>query len=150
MIARQVRVRRRSGDVFLRLRLFAQEAHQLRVDFLCMRPGDAVRPAFHDVQASALDHFGGAGAGRSDRNNAVLVAVDDKRWHINTFQVLAEVLVPSRNTCQVGDRRCASSNVPTGFHDLLADPLAQELIGVVEVLVELREEGVAGRRPRLS
>jgi len=46
--ARQFIVRGRSGDIFVRLRPFAQEAQQLRVDFLRMRPGDAVRPAFHD------------------------------------------------------------------------------------------------------
>src|SRR5713101_1083121 len=62
VMARQVIVRSRSGDDFLRLRLFAQEAQQFGVDILCMRPSDAVRPALHNVQASALDHFRGTGA----------------------------------------------------------------------------------------
>jgi hypothetical protein len=52
-------------------------------------PGDAVRPAFHDVQASALDHFGGAGADRSDRDNAVFVAVDDERWRLSVLAATA-------------------------------------------------------------
>ena len=73
----QVLARGRSGDNFLHLRLFAQEAQQLRVNFLCMRPSDAMRPALYDVQASALDHFGSARTGGNERNDMVVVAMDD-------------------------------------------------------------------------
>src|SRR5207245_10628328 len=51
----QVLARGRSGDDFLHLRLFAQDAQQLRVNFLCMRPSDAMRSARSDVQARARD-----------------------------------------------------------------------------------------------
>src|SRR5258706_5977540 len=94
----QVLARSRSGDDFLHLRLFAQEAQQLRVDFLCMRPSDAMRPPLYDVQAGARDHFGGAGAGGSERNDVVVGAMDDEDWHINPFQVLTEVFVPRCDT----------------------------------------------------
>src|SRR5438445_6388365 len=96
----QVLARGHSGDDFLHLRLFAQEAQQLRVNFLCMRPSDAMRPALYHMQAGARDHFGGAGAGGSERNDVVVVAMDDEDWHINPFQVLAEIFVPRCDTRQ--------------------------------------------------
>jgi hypothetical protein len=140
--ARQVIVRGRSGDL-LRLRFFAQEAQQLRVDFLCMSPSNAVRPALHDVKSSALDHFGGSGAGSIERNNAVFVVVDYERWHINPFQVLAEVLVPCCDTDQAGGGGGGCRHVPASLDGLFADTLTQQQIGVVEILEEAGEERVA-------
>ena len=105
-----------------------------------MRPSDAVRPALHDVQASALDHFGGAGAGGSERNNAVFVAVDDERWHINTFQVLAEVLVPGCDARQAGGGGGTGRQVPVSLDGLFAHTLTQQQVGVVEILEEAGEE----------
>src|SRR5260370_40926430 len=73
-----------------------------------MRPSDAMRAALYDVQASALDHFGSAGAGRSERNDMVVVPMDDEGWHINAFQALAEVFVPGCDTghTRTGRGRC--------------------------------------------
>src|SRR5205807_8870190 len=138
----QVLVRGRSGDDFLHLRLFAQEAQQLRVDFLCMRPSDAMRPALYDVQASARDHFGGAGAGGSERNDVVVVAMDDEDWHINPFQVLAEVFVPRCDTRQARGGGGGGRHVPVSLDCLFADTLTQQQVGVVEILEEAGEERV--------
>src|SRR5579864_1756535 len=63
-----------------------------------MRPSEAMRPALYDVQASAIDHFGSARTGGSERNDMVVVAMDNEGWHINAFQILAEVLVPGCDT----------------------------------------------------
>src|SRR6266852_5697911 len=138
----QVLVRGRSCDDFLHLRLFAQEAQQLRVDFLCMRPSDAMRPALYDVQASARDHFGGAGAGGSERNDVVVVAMDDERWHINPFQVLAEVFVPGCDTRHARAGGGGGRHVPVSRDCLFADTLTQQQVGVVEILEEAGEERV--------
>src|SRR5712664_3609599 len=132
----QVLARGRSGDDFLHLRLFAQEAQQLRVDFLCMRPSDAMRPALYDVQASARAHFGGAGVGGSERNDVVVVAMDDQDWHINLFQVLTEVFVPCCDTCQARGGGGGGCHVPVSLDCLFADTLTQQQVGVVEILEE--------------
>src|SRR5437899_916990 len=138
----QVLVRGHSGDDFLHLRLLAQEAQQLRVDFLCMRPSDAMRPPVYDVQASTRDHFGGAGAGGSERNDVVVVAMDDQDWHINPFQVLTEVFVPRCDTRQARGGGGGGRHVPVSLDCLFADTLTQQQVGVVEVLEEAGEERV--------
>ena len=114
----------------------------MRVDFLCMRPSDAMRPALYDVQASARDHFGGAGAGGSERNDVVVVAMDDEDWHINPFQVLAEVFVPRCDTRQARGGGGGGRHVPVSLDCLFADTLTQQQVGVVEILEEAGEERV--------
>src|SRR6266852_7638534 len=138
----QVLARGPSGDAFLHLRLFAQEAQQLRVHFLCMRPSDAMRSALYDVQASALDHFGCAGAGGSEGNDMVVVAMDDEGWHINAFQVIAEVFVPGCDTRHARGGGSSGRHVPVSLDCLFADTLTQQLVGVVEILEEAGEERV--------
>src|SRR5260221_2986663 len=108
-----------------------------------MRPSDAMRPALYDVQASALDHFGGAGAGGSERNDMVVVAMDDEGWHINAFQILAEVFVPGCDTRHARSGGGGGRNVPVSRDCLFANTLTQQQVGVVQIPEEAGEERVA-------
>src|SRR5215831_10382876 len=108
-----------------------------------MRPGDAVWASFHYHQSSPFDEFGGPLSRRRNRYDAIIVTVNHERGHIHAGQILAEVFVPGWNAGHTSRRRGAGSEVPTGLHDLLADALSEEQIGVEEIFEELCEKCVA-------
>ena len=70
-----------------------------------MRPGNAVWTALHNVQPSSFYEFGRALSRRCKGNNAIIVAMNHKRWHIDTGQILTKVLVPGWDAGQAGRRR---------------------------------------------
>src|SRR5579859_4107379 len=107
-----------------------------------MRPSEAMPPALYDVQASAIDHFGSARTGGSERNDMVVVAMDNEGWHINAFQILAEVLVPGCDTRHARGGGGGGRHVPVSRDCLFADTLTQQQVGVVEVLEEAGEERI--------
>ena len=80
--------------------VFAKEAQKLSVHFVCMRAGDSVWAAFHNVQAGSLDEFGGALSRRREPNNPIVIAADDERRHIHADKILSKVFKPSGNACQ--------------------------------------------------
>src|SRR5258708_135913 len=49
----------------------AEEAQQLAVDLLRVRPGQAVRPALHHHEPASLDQLMGARTGRGEGEDAV-------------------------------------------------------------------------------
>ena len=59
-----------------------------------MGPVQAVRPAFDDDEAAAPDQFVGALPRGLERDNPVRIAMEDKGWHFNQGQVVAEVGQP--------------------------------------------------------
>jgi hypothetical protein len=111
-----------------------------------MRPQQTVGRA-RDLHVLGLGERVVEAAARGvDRQDVVLVPVEDQRGLVggaDGLDVLAEVLDPGGHDRVGGDRRRGRGGVPVGGHDLLADALAQVLVQVVEVLVELGEPGVA-------
>src|ERR1700733_1072292 len=128
---------------------FAKESQQFGVDFVCVSPGDAVWASVHNVKASALDELCGALSRRLKRNDTVIVSVNYQRWHIDASHILSEIFMPRGNASQAGHRRSVGSNIPAGAHRFFPHALTQQQIGVVEVLEELGEKGIAVRRYRL-
>src|SRR5579872_6079117 len=108
-----------------------------------MGPVDCVGTAFDDHEASAVDQFGCTGSRSRDGENAIGVAVHDQGGDVDAGHVLAEILMPGGNAGEAGNGGRAGGDVPACLHGLFADALTQELIGVVEVLEELGEEGEA-------
>src|ERR1700678_3343521 len=53
--------------------------------------------------------------------------------------------MPCWHTCESGCSRGSDCHVPAGLDGLLADALAQKLIGIVEVVEKIGKEGVAIR-----
>src|SRR5215467_3599785 len=95
------------------------------------------------MQLSTIDQLGGAFASCGERHDAVRVAVNNKRGNVDASDVFAKVFVPGGNARKTGGRRGARRDIPCGLNGLLADALSQQLIGVVEVLEKLGEEGIA-------
>ncbi len=104
-----------------------------------------MRPILHHHQAGALDQLGGSQSGRADRHNPVCVALNHQRGNVDTGQVLTEVLMPGGHAGETGGGGGRGCDVPARLHGLLADALAQQLIGIVEILEEFGEKGVAIR-----
>src|ERR1019366_5718709 len=124
---------------------FPQEAHQFSVHFVRVGPNSRVRPVFCDNQARSLNQLGGSLSRGGKRHNPVRTAVNDQRGNVNPGHVLAEILMPSGHACKTGGSGGSRRNIPARLDSLLADPLTQEKIGVVEILEKLGEERVAVR-----
>ena len=120
----------------------SKEVHEFAVHFVRVGPGYAVRPILHHHQPASLDRFVGALSRGADRHNPVRIAMNDKRGHVDTGQVLAEVLMPCRNASNTGGSRGVGCNVPTGLDDLFADARAQQEIRVVEIPKKHGEERI--------
>src|SRR5687768_8022689 len=66
------------------------ERQQVRVEAVLVRVGDAVRRAFVDDELAVLDQLRRGAAGRVDRHDLVVVAVDDQRGHVEALQGFGE------------------------------------------------------------
>src|ERR1700680_489589 len=110
-----------------------------------MCPGDAVRAALHHHQFASLDGLVRTKSRRSDWKNPIGIAVNDQRGHVDSRQVLAEVLMPCGDASETGRGRGSGCQVPAGLDRLLTDALAQEQIRVVEVVKKISEKRVTIR-----
>src|SRR5258708_15149733 len=134
-----------SGDGALR-DAFPKEVRQLKVHFVRMRPGDAVRAILHYHVASALDQLRATCSRSADRQNAVRVAMNDQRRHIDALDILAKVLMPRWHASERRRRRGASRNVPARLDSLFTDALTKQQISVVKILEKLSEKRVPDPR----
>src|SRR5436305_13408595 len=107
-----------------------------------MSPNDAVRSLLNRDQAGSFDQFGGPKSRRGKRPNAVRVAVNDERRHVDAPEIFAEILVPGGHAGKTRCGRGSRGDVPASLNRLLADALTQQHIRVEEILEELREEDV--------
>src|ERR1700732_1885967 len=107
-----------------------------------MGPGDAVRTILYHHLTSTFDELRGACPRSTDRQNAVRVAVNDQRGHIDARHVLAKVLVPGWHASERGRGRGASCKIPARLDSLFTNPLTQQQVSVVEILKEFSEKGV--------
>src|SRR5712691_6740743 len=110
-----------------------------------MGPVYCVRSIFYCDQAGAFNQFGGFLSRGIERYNAVRVAVNYQRRYIDASQVRAEIFMPGRHACKTRGGRRADGDVPTRLDGFLADSLAQEDVGIEEVLEKLGKERVAIR-----
>src|SRR5450631_270238 len=107
-----------------------------------MGPNDAVRSILNRDQTGSFDQFGGPKSRRGNRHNAVGVAVNNQRRHVDALEIFAEILMPGWHA---GKTRCGGGSrgdVPASLNRLLADALTQQQVRVVEILEELRKEHV--------
>src|SRR5659263_266846 len=137
-----------SFRLFESLLVFPNKLQQSPVDLLCVCPSYAVRPTLYHQQAGSLDQLGGPESRGSDGQNPVRIAVNDQRGHVDATQVVAEVLMPCWYAGEAGRGRGAGCDVPAGLHRLFADALAEQEVGVVEILEEIGEERVTVRDDR--
>src|SRR5579871_221281 len=68
--------------------------------------------------------------------------MNDQGRNIDLRNILAEVLVPGGHAGQTSRGGSNRSDIPAGLNRLLADPLSEILVGVVEVFEEIGEERV--------
>src|ERR1700741_2177725 len=68
-----------------------QKREQIGVDLVLLRRADPVRSARVDLQRRVLDQLRRAARGRGERNDLVVVAVEDQRRHVELRQVRREV-----------------------------------------------------------
>ncbi len=68
-----------------------EEGEQVGVDLVLMCGGDAVRRAGIVDVLGALDQPGGLDGGILDRNDLVILPVQDERRHVELLQVFGEV-----------------------------------------------------------
>src|SRR5260370_33104853 len=107
-----------------------------------MSPNDAVRSILNRDQTGSFDQFGGPKSRRGKRHNAVRVAVNDERRHVDAPEIFAEILVPAWHAGKTRCGRGSSGDVPASLNRLLADALTQQHVRVEEILEELRKEDV--------
>ena len=73
------------------LGLRADEGEEVGIDAVLVRRTQAVRRALVDLQLCLPDQLRCEQRGRSDRNDLVVVAVDDARRNVDLLQVIGEV-----------------------------------------------------------
>ena len=81
---------------------FAQEAQQSGVHFFRMSPSDSVRSIFHDQLARSFDELRRGQSCSCDGKDAVGIALNHQRGHVDTSQVLAEVFMPGWDAREAG------------------------------------------------
>ena len=102
-----------SGPVLARVD--AKEVDQFRGHLLRVGPIHCVRAIFDDARRAPFTNLRGALSGRGEWHNAVGIAVDHQRRHIDAGQILAEVFIPGWNTSRLWlwpKRRRRRSNSP--------------------------------------
>jgi hypothetical protein len=67
------------------------ECQQIRVDFVLVGRAHAVRRALINLQLGALDDFGGKERRCLDRNDLIIVTVQDERRNVELLEVFGEV-----------------------------------------------------------
>src|SRR5260370_312869 len=107
-----------------------EKVQQCAVDFLCVRPGQSVRAAFHDHQFASFHQFSRALSRSGEREYPVRIAMDYQGWHVNVFEIVSEVGEPRRDAIQCALGRGARADVPTELNDLIADELPAQDVQV--------------------
>ena len=115
------------------VRSLPEEVHQGAIDFLGVGPQQAVWSTFHYHVVASLKALVQRISRRGDRKDPIGVAVEDKRGHVDLWQVGAEVGQLRRDA--FGKRYCrgAGGEVPARPHDLVANQLSPQDVSVVEV-----------------
>jgi hypothetical protein len=67
------------------------EGEKVGVEFVLVRIGEAVRCAGIYNQPRAFDEFGGRTTRSINRDDLIVIAVDDERGHVKLFEVFSEV-----------------------------------------------------------
>src|SRR5271168_3604123 len=67
------------------------EREQIRIDSVFVRRTHSMRQARIDFQLCVLNNLGGLMRRGADRNNLVVIAVENERWHIELLEIFCEV-----------------------------------------------------------
>src|ERR1700730_74027 len=117
-----------------------EKVEQRFVHHVGMRPQHAVGRGLDGHELASLDQLVREHARRGDRQDPVCGAVHDQRGHTDLGQVLAEVRQPDGRALVGAFRRSSGADIPAVTHCLLANPIAEEAVEVVEVLIEPGQE----------
>src|SRR5262249_28921943 len=122
-----------------------QKLQQIAVHLVLVRRTHAVRGALVDLERSALDQLGRAHRGRSDRDDLVVVPVQDERRHVELPEIRSEISLRERLDAEVGAGKAghhplAPERLTNALGDIRAGPVVA-VEGHAEVLPELRAVG---------
>ena len=96
-----------------------------------------------NVKGGRCEACSGDGTYELERQDPVLLAVDDQRRHVDFRQVVTEVGQPGVDTGERRVRRHLLRDGEVRFQRRVADPLGRQFVGVEEVLEEFFEPEVA-------
>src|ERR1019366_3804517 len=104
----------RRGSSSLRL----EEGEQVGVDLVRLGGAHAVREIWIDLQLGILDDLRGLQTCRADRDDLVIVAMQDEGWHVELLEVLRKIrLRESLDAVVVGLYTAQHSLQPPTFAD---------------------------------
>src|SRR2546425_6773732 len=121
-------------------RLRFEEREQVRVDLAFERRAQAVRRALVNLELRVLDQFGGKHGGSADRDDLIVVAVKDERWHVELLEAFGEI-------CLREGLDAVEGGFVSSQHPLEPERIAQALrafgawpVGAVEGRAEILEK----------
>src|SRR5262249_40043622 len=127
---------RRGRPRLCRWTMSREEAKQLVVHARRVRPDHAVGASLHHDEAAVPERRMQRARGGGQREDPVGTAVDDERWHVDSWEPLAEVGAPG---CDAGEHRLQGRcrrGVPTEPDRIAGGRSIAERV----VVAELREE----------
>ncbi len=125
-----------------------QKCHQFLVYLVCMGPDQAMGTAFNNHDPCAMYRLCHTVCCGSNREDPVIIAMNNQSGHIEMSQVLPEVSQPGSHAVERAPGRGANPDIPAVPDDLIADSLPLQEVDIIEVCKERREE--AGRSATIA